>query len=248
MKPTRKKSLIFISACVLFLARVGGGARPSEGGARLAGGMKGKPQSGWKVVKKSSRANEPIKIIKVKSKAGDIEPGKQFKGDAAEWLRDFTITVENTSGKTITYLGFALFFPVTGNHSTGELPYTFDLMFGVSPSSEHYSESRRRRPYRIIRQKERFDLALSDEQYNHIRKALTALGYPPDIREMEIWLDEVGFDDGTSWPGGQTSQPDGASKQIKKPTGESRNKGPALVKASFATAAPAPVQSRWRRG
>jgi hypothetical protein len=205
MKHITKKSLVFTSSCVLFLILLAGGAWPSRGGARSGGWTGGEPQDGWKVVKKSSRAYEPIRIVKVRSKAGDIEPGKQFRGEAAEWLRDFTITVENNSGKTITYLGFALFFPVTGNRSTGELSYTFDLMFGVSPSSEHYGESRRKRPDRIIKQRERFDLALSEEQYNHIRKALTALGYPPDIREMEIWLDEVGFDDGTSWRGGQTS-------------------------------------------
>lgn len=193
-----------ILVCLLALA---GAAWPSAGGAELNNGMRSAPQGEWRMVKKSSRPSEPIKIVGVKSKAGDIEPGRRFKGDGVEWLRDFTLTVENTSGKTITYLGFALLFPADINRSTGERSYTFDLMYGISPSSEHYGESRRKRPDRIIRQKERFDLALSDEQYQHIRKVLPALGYPNDIREIEIWLDEVGFDDGTSWRGGQTFHP-----------------------------------------
>lgn len=57
-------------------------AWPSEGGARSGGGLQGEPHNGWKLVKKSSRANEPIRIIWVKSKAGEIEPGKRFKGGA----------------------------------------------------------------------------------------------------------------------------------------------------------------------
>jgi hypothetical protein len=190
----------------------GAGLRPAgaEGGARPNAKTRNAPQDEWKMVKKSSYADEPVEIIKVKSKGGDIRLGEKFKGDASEWLRGFTLTVENTSGKTITYLGFALFFPSGGNHSAGETSYTFDLMFGVSPSSEHYAD----------------------------------LGYPPDIRAVEIWINEVGFDDGTSWLGGHMSGAGGASKQIKKPTHEALNKRAFLVKAALRPEAATPVQSR----
>lgn len=135
---------------MICFALLSGAAWPSHGSAPPGGGKPGAAQDESKLVRKSSYPNEPIKVVKVKGKRGDIPLGKKFKGDAdAEWLRGFTITVENTSGKTITHMRFALLFPVAGNRSTGDLSYTFDLMYGVSPSSEHYDESRKRRPDRI---------------------------------------------------------------------------------------------------
>jgi len=192
-------------------------------------------------LKKSSFADEPIRIVKVKGKGKEIRLDEKFKGDDADWLRDLTITVENVSGKAITHLNFALFFPPRGNGSTGEVSYTFDLMFGVSPQSEHYAESRKRRPERVIKQKEKFDLSLSTEQYEHIRKVLNDLGYPPDIREVEIWISEVGFDDGTYQIGSRIYASRGASKEIEKPTNEALDKRAFLVKAGFRTGATAPV-------
>src|SRR5215203_7231365 len=232
---------IVILICAVVLV---GGARPSEGGARPRTGVKGASQNEWKVLKKSSFADEPIRIVNVKGKGKEIIMDEKFKGDDADWLRDLTITVENVSGKAITHLNFALFFPPRGNGSTGEVSYTFDLMFGVSPQSEHYAESRKRRPDRVIKQKEKFDLSLSTEQYEHIRKVLNDLGYPPDIREVEIWISEVGFDDGTYQIGSRIYASRGASKEIEMPTNEALDKRAFLVKAGFRTGATAPVQSR----
>jgi hypothetical protein len=207
--------------CLLALA---GAARPSKVGAEPKGKMNGTPRGGWKVVKKSSFADEPIKIVKVKAKGKDLSLGEKFESNDADWLRDFTLTIENTSGKAITHINFALFFPPSANGSTGESSYTFELRYGLSPQSEHYAESRKRRPERVIKQKEKYDLSLSTEEYEHIRKALTYYGYPPDIREVEIWLDEVGFDDGTYQIGSRTFGPTGALKEIKKPTDEALDK------------------------
>ena len=228
---------------VLFIASIAACLLPA-GAAGSNAGRGNAPQTGWKVVKKSSFGDEPLKIVKVKGKGKDLSLDEKFKSDDADWLRDFTLTIENTSGKAITHIEFSLFFPVSGNGATGGSSYTFDLMYGVSPQSEHYAESRKRRPERVIKQKERYDLSLSTEEYEHIRKALTYYGYPPDIREMEIWLSEVGFDDGTYWRGGRIDGPTGASKKTRKPTDEALDKRAFLVKADFRTGAAAPVQSR----
>jgi hypothetical protein len=232
---------IFSLFCLLAFA---GGAWPSKVGAEPKGKMGGTPQGAWKEVKKSSFANEPIKILKMKGKGKDLSLNERFKSDDADWLRDFTLTIENTSGKAITHLTFTLFFPPRANGSTGETSYTFELKYGLSPQSEHYAESRNHRPERVIKQKEKYDLSLSTEQYEHIRKALTYYGYPPDIREVEIWLDEVGFDDGTYQIGSQIFGPSGALKEIKKHSNEALDKRAFLVKAGFRTGAAAPVQTR----
>ena len=115
----------------------------------------------------------------------------------ASWLRGLTITVENTSGKTITHLNATLAFPPDVNHATAELAYGYDFMFVVSPQDPHYAESRGRRPDRVLRHGERLDLTLSDEHYEHLLNVLRNLGYPPDLREASVRIYEVGFDDGT---------------------------------------------------
>ena len=245
-KLTSNPYLILTLTFLFCLLAIAVAARTSRVGAESNNKTKVTPQEKWKVVKKSSfpDSDEPIKIVKVKAKGKEIKLNEKFDGDDADWLRDFTLTIENTSGKAITHLNFALFFPPSANGATGGSSYTFELRYGLSPQSEHYAESRKRRPERVIKQKEKYDLTLSTEEYEHIRKALDYWGYPPDIREVEMWLYEVGFDDGTYQIGGQIFGPRGALKEIKKPTDEALNIRAFLVKAGFRTGAAAPVQSR----
>jgi hypothetical protein len=240
-KLTSNPYLILTLTSLFCLSALAGAARPSRVGAEPKGQMNGKPRGGGKVVKKSSFPDEPITIVKVKAKGREIKLGEKFDDDAPDWLRDFTLTIENTSGKAITHINFALFFPPTANGATGGSSYTFELRYGLSPQSEHYAESRKRRPGRVIKQKERYDLSLSTEEYEHIRKSLDYWGYPPDLREVEIWLDEVGFDDGTYQRGTQISGATAASKKTKKPADEALDKRAFLVKAGFPTRAAAPV-------
>lgn len=246
-KLTSNPPLILILTVLFCLLAFAVAARPFKVGAEPKGKMNGTPQDAWKVVKRSPSpdADEPIKIVKVRGKGKDLSLNEKFKSDDPDWLRDFTLTIENTSGKGITHINFALFFPPRANGSTtGKGSYTFELRYGLSPQSEHYAESRKHHPERVIKQKEKYDLSLTTEEYEHIRKVLTDLGYPPDIREVEIWISEVGFDDGTYQIGGQIFGPMGALKEIKKPTGEALDQRAFLVKAGFGTGAAAPVQSR----
>ena len=160
-----------------------------------------------KVIKQRPYRDEPIKIVKVKNKKGELPLGKKFQSDDAEWLRGFTITVRNDSGKDITHIEFSLFFPHDANGATGPSSFTHLLMYGVSPSSEYYEESRRRRPDRVIKKGEEYDLTLRNEDLDIINKALAWLEYPPDIRVVEFWINEVGFDDGSIWNGSGYSNP-----------------------------------------
>ena len=123
---------ILILICAVAMA---GGARTSEGGVRPHAGAKGAPQEKWMRVKKSSFADEPIKIVKVKAKGKEIKLNEKFDHDDPDWLRDFTLTVENTSDKAITHINFALFFPPRANGATGGTSYTFELRYGLTPQS-----------------------------------------------------------------------------------------------------------------
>src|ERR1700749_3731090 len=156
-KRTCSTSRNYLSACVicLFLGMTLGGVLHSTSANVPSDARFGNPrQKEERVIKKSSHRDEPIKIVKVKNKKGELPLGKKFQADDAEWLRGFTITVRNDSGKDITHIEFSLFFPHDANGATGPSSYTYLLMYGVSPSSEYYGESRRRRPDRVIKKGE----------------------------------------------------------------------------------------------
>jgi hypothetical protein len=157
-----------------------------------------------KQVNKLSYRDEPIDIIEVKNRKGKIPLNEKFKDDSAHWLRGLTFTINNSSGKNITYLNLVLSFPQNAELDPAQTPtYIFDLMFGVSPQAASYNDFRRRHPDKVLKQRERLALSLTDEQFEHIMKVLSSLGYPLNVEKLEIWISEVGFDDGTLWKGGK---------------------------------------------
>src|SRR3712207_6256093 len=108
MKRIRPTARTYFSICAasLFLLSLtlGGALRPSKAHAPSDARPGGARQAEEKVVKKSSHRDEPIKIVKVKNKKGELPLGKKFRSYDAEWLRGLTITVRNDSGKDITHI------------------------------------------------------------------------------------------------------------------------------------------------
>lgn len=219
-----RRSLIAAVGGLVFVGVLGMTIPPSNARGPFMGKPGGVRQDGEKVLTKSSFPDEPIQIVKVKNKKRDIPVGGKFKDDDAEWLRGLTITIRNDSGRDITHLSFAVLFPNSKNQASSDVSYTFDFMWGLSPFSKHYKESRRLRPERVIKRNDKFDLTLSDEQYEHIQKVLSSLGYP-SAREIEIWINEVGFDDGTSWRAGRVIHPGERSGKNSPPRGGNSGDG-----------------------
>jgi hypothetical protein len=244
-KLMRSTSRNYLSVCAVGLlsgVTLAGALRPSSAHIPSDATLGNARRKEEKVIKKSSFRDEPIKIVKVKNKKGELPMGKKFQTDDAEWLRGFTITVRNDSGKDITHIEFSIFLPHDANGATGPSSYTYLLMYGVSPSSEHYDESRKRRPDRVIKKGEEYDLAVPDDEIDHIKKVLAWLEYP-NIREVEFWINEVGFDDGTVWNGNGYSNPSGHSQRIKPPPRNNILRDSFLVKASLHLTTPT-FQSR----
>lgn len=242
------RNYLTLCAVGLFIGvTLGGVLRPSNAHAPSDTRPGNARQEGEKVIKKSSFRNEPVKIIKVKNKKGELTLGRKFQADDAEWLHGFTITVRNDSGKTITHMEFTLFFPREVDNATGQGSYASYLMYGVSPSDEHYEESRKRRPDRVVKKGEEYDLTLSDEQLNHINKALTLLEYPPNIRKMDFWINQVGFDDGSAWKGGRYFDRGDHSQRIKQLPRNNILRDSFFVKASLPGTKPhSPIRMRGR--
>src|ERR1044072_2966073 len=233
MRSTSRNYLSVSAVCLFFGMTLAGPLHSSSAhipsGARFGNAR----QEGETFIKKSSFRDEPIKIVKVKNKKGELPLGKKFQSDDAEWLRGFTITVRNDSGKDITHLDLSIFFPHDANGATGPSSYTYDFTYGVSPSSEYYEESRKRQTDRIIKKGEEYYLTLSDERLNYINKILAWLESPPKLREVEFWIREVGFDDGSIWTGSGYSNPSGHSQRIKPPPRNNVLRDSFLVKASL---------------
>lgn len=203
MKSLKKNYLPMRAAvCVAGLVLAAAVAGHVSGGAPKVHNQNS-PRQADVLVKKTSYPDEPVQVARVKNKKGKIELGKSFRDDPAEPLREFMITVNNTSGKNVTHLEFILYFPRGGEGDDPSEPgYVFHFMFGVSPMSKYYPEARRLHPEKLIKKGEAFDLVLSGENYDHILKVLDAPGYPGKNRAVKFWLSQVGFEDGTTWSGG----------------------------------------------
>ena len=88
-----------------------------------------------RLIDKESWRNEPIKIIKLKTKDKPIELGKKFL-ENDDWLYALTVTVQNISDKAIARIDIQLAFPRPGGGSTPEKAiYMAHLGYGKEPSA-----------------------------------------------------------------------------------------------------------------
>lgn len=141
----------------------------------------------------------------MKNKKNRLKLNEQFLEDD-DWLDGLTVTVVNTSGKTITSLKLDLTFLRPENHeTTNDPPLGYPLQFNPSPfSPEHAARERTR----IVRPGESIDLILRDDEYEGIKRFLKQLNYPDGVHRVEVMIHTVGFEDGTVWGAGTTFHPD----------------------------------------
>ena len=158
-----------------------------------------------RIVKKDTLPKEPVKIVELKNKKKKFKFDEEFN-DEGNWLDGFTIKVLNNSGKTITYLNISLTFTRPENHKTSnEPPLLYELRFNPDPFFPEYAL---RDKSKVIKPGETFELVLPDEEYEHIRRFLKELGYPDNVKKVELMIRRVGFEDGTVWSGGSIFHPD----------------------------------------
>lgn len=180
-----------------------------------------------RVVRNLRRRPLPVKIKAVKTKKGDVELGQKFPGDD-DWLRQLSISVENTSGKTIVYIGGGFLFPDRELQPGGQAPPLYrDFMYGHHPQAP---ESAWLPGADIsIKPGETFNLTLSDsdEEFSSLRQRLKRLGYPASIKEISVNIEEIYFDDGAAWVAGGWYQrdPDSPGKYKEVPSKTEEQQG-----------------------
>lgn len=186
-------SLAYVVVAVVGL-RVALGAPPSAGLPS--------PQRDRTVVRKPWRV-EPVKIIAVKNKKkANIEIAKPFDDDD-DWLDGFTVTVVNNSDKIVTAMNIEITF--RRDPGDGRPPAAEGLYFGPSPSGLGYLL---RDPNKVIKPGKTAELSLSPENYQSLKLFLEQTGYPPSIKEVELVIREVGFEDGSVLQAGTLFLPD----------------------------------------
>jgi hypothetical protein len=158
---------------------------------------------------------EPIKAFSFNIRKKRFAFNERFYG-SSDWLRDFSINVQNPTGKTVTYIDIGVFvvrskeqsslppfhFSIsTGNRQAALERRASELLFGPSDSDGE-----------ILR------VSTSESDYRDIRTSLTKLGYAPEIERVEIQIEEVGFSDGSLWSlgGWYRADPKDTKKLIRR--------------------------------
>lgn len=176
-------SVIFVSS-TLFL--------PTSG--QVTGGQD-------RIIESQSFPNEPVKITGVKAKKGLLKAGEKFK-DADDWFKGLTLTIKNTSDKPVNYISALITFTRPQEQKdAGRIPFGEPLTYGVSPvdlkgSSGSY-------PAPSILPGESIELGLSEKDFAEFKSLLKRLDFPDAITRIEVSLQEVGFEEGLFWSGGE---------------------------------------------
>jgi hypothetical protein len=189
-----------------------------------------------RIIKKETWLNEPVKIVKIQVNKSPVLLDRSFLA-SDDWLKGLTISVQNTSGKTIKYIEIALEFPRTEDQGQ-EPPSRDHLIYGEYPplpgeNATPHPDQPPVLPGGIV------DLVLTD--YDGTRRFLTETHYLASIKEVQISLDDIIFDDGTKFNGGQMWHrdpndsnrwnPDPRQSGLLKKDQKSTN--PVFIKASF---------------
>jgi hypothetical protein len=153
-----------------------------------------------KVIKKESWPKEPVKIAKLKIKGKDIGLDEKFLSDE-DWLRGFTLSLENISSKTILFMEIEVLFPRPQEHRTAqEPPLLYRLHYGQQPPlpGEVLPSGEMKR----IRPGETINIVLTDENYSDIKSLLGELDYPVNVGKVSVSIGSIIFEDETMWRGG----------------------------------------------
>lgn len=166
---------------------------------QASSGQAGEEQD--RTIEAPSFSNEPVKISELRVKGRGVRAGEKFK-DSNDWFKGLTIKISNTSDRPVMYVSVLLSFPRPKEQKgAGRLPFGERLTYGFSPVDMKAAGGSG--PVPSIRPGENIELVLSEKYFNEYVSALKGLAFPDAIRRIEITVQEVGFEDGLLWSGGE---------------------------------------------
>lgn len=153
-----------------------------------------------RVVEKLSRKRAPLKIGTIKRKRGEALLGKTFT-DREDWFQGLSLVLKNISGKNIVYIRGGFLFPRQTVMEKQAPPLYSSFHYGLPPFAPEETSPNAQRL--VLKPGETITINLSDLDYNEITANLRRLEYTHSIKVIKFNLDEIFFDDGTSWAAGK---------------------------------------------
>lgn len=161
-------------------------------------------QSQERVIKRLPvEQNEPIEITDIKVNGQSVSFDKKFVADD-EWLRSFVVSIKNRSDKLILFASIQLQFP--------RPPGSQDRMAIDDMSYGNWAlQTRTPKPDELLagmRPSEIVEIELSAQQFDDLRKFLTATNYPASIEKVDLRINRVIFQDDIMWTRGAQTRRD----------------------------------------
>ncbi len=156
-----------------------------------------KPQEKDTVIELLS-SNEPVKITSFTIGDRLLKSGEKF-ASSDDYLKDLNINFENISGKTITYLSFSLLFPRPEEQK--DVP-PFKMTTRHGGKSEALRKLNSGFEIKASSEQNKGTVSVTPQDYETIVLSLSSLNYPTKIKRVQIFLQEIVFDDGTVWQSG----------------------------------------------
>lgn len=149
-----------------------------------------------RMIEKTSSRNEPVKLLKIKTKNKEIELGKNFAMDD-DWLLGLTVTVQNVSDKPIARIDLRLDFPRPGGGTSPETAiYMAHMTYGREPADVLPNEV-----VKLVLPSETVEVKLPEANVPYYKEDLEKLGYKQPVKHVYLMVYSVTFVDGSEWAG-----------------------------------------------
>ena len=138
----------------------------------------------------------PVEIKAIKTKRKIAKIGETIFDDD-DWFDGLTVSIENTSGKTIIYVGGGFLFPKPRKAGVAEPPWYHTFNYGRHPGVSN--TIRLTNLPLSVKSGEVFDITVSNSDYVSIKQRLKQFGHPESVSEIKFNVEEIYYDDGTAW-------------------------------------------------
>jgi hypothetical protein len=157
----------------------------------------------------------PLEIKSIKTKRRTAKTGEVISDDD-DWFDGLTLSIENTSGKTIIYIGGGFLFFKPKVSRIAEPPWYHTFMYGLHPEAPDIV-SLTTLPLNL-KPGEIFDITIAHSDYTSIKQRLKESGHPASVKEIKFNVAEIYYDDGTAWIAGSNYErdPDNPKKYKRK--------------------------------
>ena len=135
---------------------------------------------------------EPLEIVEAKADGERVPFDSSFDREG-DWLKDFSVTYRNKTGRTIVSMTVLLLFPETKGPNGIE---TFPISFGT-PRMAALAGDRST----VIKPGDLLTVTMTPTNYDRMKKFVETKQSLRSISEVEVQVTFILFDDGTAWAG-----------------------------------------------